>query len=89
MDLRSLVPDNPEAERAFVDSVMARVASHSVPAVADPLIGLRSVARPLLAAAAMLVAAAVWHGRRHETRAPRLVAESIGVPAVFLDVRTE
>jgi len=92
LDLRrlrqSLPPDSPANEDAFVNAVMEEIRQRGTTVrVADPLVGLRDLALPFLAAASLLVAAAIaWH-ERVETgeHRPRSVAEALGVPPEFLD----
>jgi len=92
LDLRrlrqSLPPDSPASEEAFVAAVMEKVRHRGAPArVADPLVGLRDLALPFLAAASLLIAAAIaWHERVETAEhRPRSVAEAVGVPPEFLD----
>jgi hypothetical protein len=89
IDLTPLDPDaDPSAEDRFVSAVMSRIAAgaNPYPMRVDPLWGVWTVARPILAAAsvAILIAGvAIVRARRVEARGPLTVAESIGVPPEF------
>jgi hypothetical protein len=93
IDLRALLPGNDAAAEAkFVGGVMERVGRPPRQrSPIDPLWGVWSLARPLLTAAAIVLALA--GGLRVRTRrpvdAPNTVAEAVGIPPEFLTDVTE
>jgi len=89
IDLTPLDPDaDPGAEDRFVGAVMSRIETLSTryPMGVDALWGVWSVARPVLAAAAVAILIAgveIVRAWRDEARGPLTVAESLGVPPEF------
>lgn len=86
IDLRSIDPDaDPAAEARFVDGVMERVRVRSPhPAPTDVLWGVWSFGRPLVAAAAIVLAVAgtmTVRALRPPAGVPLTVAEAVGIPA--------
>jgi hypothetical protein len=85
VDLRALLPeDGVAAEARFVSGVMARVGkrpSRHRPPI-DPLWGVWSLSRPLVAAAAIVLAVAggLTVRRWRPVDAPNTVAEAVGIP---------
>lgn len=94
LDLHALDPDaDPAAQARFIDAVMTRVAEQRTlyPAPADPLWGVWSLARPLIAAAAVLLVVAgamTVRARQPRPDVPRTVAEAVGIPPEFLTAIT-
>ncbi|MEO7457339.1 MAG: hypothetical protein ABIY52_13835 [Gemmatimonadaceae bacterium] len=93
IDLRPLDPDDAldagGAEQAFVSRVMAGVERQAglYPLRADPLSAIWSLARPMLLAASIVLAAAATlflNGRAEAARPPMTVAAAVGVPPMFL-----
>ena len=91
IDLTALDPDaDPGAEDRFVGAVMGRIrtAPNPYPLQVGVLWGASSLARPVLLAASIAIAAAgivlvrSWR-RANNVGAPRTVAESVGVPMEF------
>jgi hypothetical protein len=89
VDLTSLDPDRDAgAEDRFVGSVMTRIAAtpNPYPMRMDVLWGASSLARPVLLAASIALAAAgivLVRDARDDSDAPRTVAESVGMPMEF------
>ncbi len=89
VDLTPLDPDaDPAAEDRFVSAVMTRIGGQQnpYPPRVDLLWAAWSMARPVsIAASIAIVAAGVVMARsRTADRGPRTVAESVGVPAMFV-----
>ena len=89
VDLTPLDPDvDPAAEDRFVSAVMSRISAqrNPYPPRVDLLWGAWSVARPVLIAASFAIAAAGLFIARSsaDDGSPRTVAESVGVPPMFL-----
>ena len=88
IDLTSLDPDaDPGAEDRFVGTVMGRIAMkpNPYPLEVGVLWGASSLARPVLLAASIAIAAAgvVLARSAAATGEPLTVAESVGVPMEF------
>jgi len=89
IDLTALDPDaDPGAEDRFVDAVMGRIRTtpNPYPLEVGVLWGASSLARPVLLAASIAIAAAgivLVRGSSDDGGAPRTVAESVGVPMEF------
>jgi hypothetical protein len=89
IDLTALDPDaDPGAEDRFVGAVMGRIgtAPNPYPLQVGVLWGASSLARPVLLAASIAIAAAgivLVRGTGDDAGAPRTVAESVGVPMEF------
>jgi hypothetical protein len=89
IDLTALDPDaDPGAEDRFVGAVMGRIrtAPNPYPLQVGVLWGASSLARPVLLAAAVAIAAAgivLLRGSGNDARVPRTVAESVGLPMEF------
>ena len=88
IDLTSLDPDaDPGAEDRFVGAVMGRIAMtpNQYPLEVGILWGASSLARPVLLAASIAIAAAgvVLARSANSSGAPLTVAESVGVPMEF------
>ena len=89
VDLTSLDPDTDAgAEDRFVGSVMTRIAAvpNPYPLPVDVLWGASALARPVLLAASIAIAAAgivLVRDARDGSGGPRTVAESVGMPMEF------
>ncbi|MFN8583008.1 MAG: hypothetical protein U0163_18790 [Gemmatimonadaceae bacterium] len=79
-------PHSSTDEEAFVGAVMGAIQmTRSARRTSDPLLGLRDLAVPFLAAASLIIAALAWQDRMASAaRPPRTVAEAVGVPPEFL-----
>lgn len=89
LDLRLLrtpaPPGTPADDEIFVRAVMDAVRRRRASGgVTDPLLALREIAVPFLAAASLVIAVLAWRGRAGmDAGRPRTVAEAVGVPREF------
>jgi hypothetical protein len=89
VDLSSLDPDNdPSAADQFVSAVLRRVDARGRPRAPDAFVGVWALWRPLLVAAAAMLAILARdavRGRAPQPAAARTVAEAVGIPPEFLN----